>query len=79
MMAVVVKTRVTNRAGSKPFFEPGVPQPLFDAHLSRVSPLFQYDVTSDGKRLLVNTSVSNGAVSAPSLNVVVNWDAGLRR
>ena len=79
MMAVGVKARVTNKAGSKPSFEPGIPQPLFEAHLARASPLFQYDVTSDGKRLLLNTIVSSGAVSAPALNVVVNWDAGLKK
>jgi hypothetical protein len=38
---------------------------------------FQYDVTADGKRFLVNTT--RGAEAAPSLTVVANWDAGLKK
>jgi hypothetical protein len=53
---------------------------LFEAHLS--SPgngLFEeYDVTPDGKRFLLDT-VAGGSGSAPLLNVVVNWDAGMKK
>jgi serine/threonine protein kinase len=75
MMAVAVKAVVAGR----PFFEPGASQPLFDSHiaLSPVRNLFEYDVTADGKRFLVNT-VANPA-SAPQLTVVSNWDAGLKK
>jgi hypothetical protein len=39
---------------------------------------FQYDVTADGKRFLVNT-IAGRSASAPLLNVAVNWDAGLKK
>jgi hypothetical protein len=78
MNAVALKTA----AGSKPSFEPGVPAPLFDSHISgnggsNQDP-FQYDVTADGKRFLVMTP-AGGAASSPPLTVVMNWQAGLRR
>jgi len=76
MTAVAVKAS----AGAKPSFEAGAPVPLFEARIaaasSNVAP-FQYDVTADGKRFLVDTySVS---ASALPLTVVVNWTAGLRK
>jgi Tol biopolymer transport system component len=76
MMAVVVKAL----AGAKPTFDLSTPQPLFDTHLARPpSNLpFQYDLTADGKRFLVNTTGSRSS-STPFLNVVVNWDAGLNK
>jgi hypothetical protein len=47
MMAVEVNAL----AGAKPFFEPGAPEALFEVHLAQFgAPLFEYDVTSDGKR-----------------------------
>jgi serine/threonine protein kinase len=75
MMAVAVKATV----GIKPLFEPGAPQPLFEVHLAQdpTDVIFQYDVTTDGKRFLLNTVV--GPLSAPVINVVVNWDAGLKK
>jgi hypothetical protein len=76
MMAVLVKAV----AGTKPSFEVGSPQPLFDAYLAQVpnNQLFEYDVTADGKRFLLNTT-GIGSASAPPLTVVVNWDAGLKK
>ena len=76
MMAVLVK----GVAGTKPSFEVGSPKPLFDAHLAQVpnNQLFEYDVTADGKRFLLNT-IAGGPPSAPVLNVVVNWDAELKK
>jgi serine/threonine protein kinase/Tol biopolymer transport system component len=76
MMAVAVKAL----AGAKPTIGVSTPQPLFDTHLARhPSNLpFQYDLTADGKRFLVNTTGSR-STSTPFLNVMVNWDAGLKK
>jgi Tol biopolymer transport system component len=67
MMSVAVKASVS----PKPSFEPGTPQALFDSHMLTGNVIHQYDVTSDGKRFLINT-VPAGA-SASELTVVVNW------
>jgi hypothetical protein len=79
MMAVPVKAL----AGTKPAFEPGVPQPLFEAHLVALgyTVVFEYDVTTDGERFLIDTTGTSGggAVSAPLLNAVVNWNTELKR
>jgi Tol biopolymer transport system component len=71
MTAVALKAT----AGTKLSLEPGAPQPLFEAHLAQTynNLLFEYDVTSDGKRFLLDTT--GGSASALPLNVVVNWDA----
>jgi eukaryotic-like serine/threonine-protein kinase len=76
MMAVPVKAV----AGAKSSFEAGTPAALFDAHLapSPNNNLFEYDVTSDGKRFLINTASSSRAASPP-LTVVTNWTAGLKK
>ena len=69
--------------GPKGSFEAGSPMPLFEAHIATAAgSTFQYDVTADGKRFLVNRELAgtNGApASAPVLNVVVNWQAGLKK
>ena len=36
---------------------------------------FEYDVTADGKRFLINTTSASGVASSPPLTVVVNWNA----
>jgi Tol biopolymer transport system component len=72
---------VSPMAGARPSFEPGAPLPLFEAHLA-LSPgngLFDYDVTPDGKHFLLDTVAGGGSASARVLNVVVNWDAGLKK
>jgi hypothetical protein len=74
MMAVTM--RVT--AETKAFIEHGTPQALFETRLARVNPLFDYDVTADGKRFLLDTLAGDSA-SPAVLNVVVNWDAGLKK
>jgi Tol biopolymer transport system component len=76
MMAVAVKAM----ADTKPSLEPEVPQPLFEAHLASapINLYFEYDVTADGKRFLLNT-LGGGHASEPLLNVVVNWDAALKK
>jgi hypothetical protein len=75
MMSVAIRAV----PGPKPVFEAGTPVALFDAHMvhgpSDIT--FEYDVTADGKRFLINTVVG-GAGSTP-LTVVTNWQAGLRK
>ena len=48
----------------------GPPLP-FEAHMSHAGDdvLFEYDVTDDRKRYLINTT----SASAPPLTVVLNW------
>jgi len=78
MMAVAVKAV----PGPKPSFEPGTPMALFESHILATpgtSGVFQYDVTADGKRFLVNTTGGAGAAAAPPLTVWVSWTAGLKR
>ena len=76
MMAVPVKTGV----GTPASFEAGTPAALFDAHVLNAGTAFQfeYDVTADGKRFLINTTGAAGA-SAPPLTVVLNWQAGVKK
>ena len=76
MMAVAVRAV----AGTKPSFEPAAPQPLFEAQLAGPGSkaLFEYDVTADGKRFLLNT-VAGRSASTLLLNLVQNWDAGLKK
>jgi hypothetical protein len=75
LYAVVVK--MAERP--KPSFGAGTPSALFEPHIigTPINMAFQYDVTADGKRFLVNTT--RGAEAAPSLTVVANWDAGLKK
>jgi Tol biopolymer transport system component len=63
--------------GSKPVFDHGVPKPLFDARIAAANGTlaFQYDVTADGKRFLVDT----GGATDSTVTVVVNWRAGLKK
>jgi eukaryotic-like serine/threonine-protein kinase len=74
LMAVPVK----GNPGSQPSFEAGSPQPLFKTHLAQTlrGAVFEYDVTPDGKRFLLD-SADEGTVAAP-LTVMVNWTSGLR-
>jgi len=55
--------------------------PLFDAHMAYLTPdvLFEYDITADGKRLLIHTTGGPGAAASPPLTVVTNWTAGLKK
>jgi hypothetical protein len=76
MMAVAVKAY----AGAKPSFEAGTPVALFDARMAHNGGdvNFEYDVTADGKRFLIDTTSGSGATSPP-LTVVTNWQAGLKK
>jgi serine/threonine protein kinase len=78
MMAVPV----TARAGATASFELGAPMSLFDAHIvhsTSFTDVFEYDVTADGKRFLINTTSRQGVVSGQALTVVVNWLAGAKK
>ncbi len=77
MMAVPVNKAIP---GAKPIFEPGIPAALFDAHMSHnVTDFdFEYDVTKDGQRFLINTTADSGESGAP-LTVVTNWLAGVKK
>jgi Tol biopolymer transport system component len=72
MMAVPVK----GSGGPKPAFEADTPVALFDGHMvhNANDTTFEYDVTADGKRFLINTTGRTSANSSP-LTVVVNWNA----
>jgi eukaryotic-like serine/threonine-protein kinase len=78
LMAVPVNKAVP---GASAVFEPGTPVPLFDAHMAHngEARYFEYDVTADGKRFLINTTGGARAPSTPPLTVVTNWLAGSRK
>jgi Tol biopolymer transport system component len=63
--------------GPKPDFDHGVPTPLFDTRVAvgKGTLAFQYDVSADGKRFLVDTENATDY----TLTVVVNWRAGLKK
>jgi len=72
LMAVEVK--------EGPTFDAGVAKPLFQTQVrQQVSSvdLFSYDVSADGQRFLVNTDV--GDVTSPTLTIVLNWAAELKK
>ena len=77
LMAVPVKAA----AGAKSSFEAGAPVTLFDAHIAAnpIDNVFEYDVTADGKRFLINTTGGAAGAAAPQLTVVTNWNAGTRK
>jgi eukaryotic-like serine/threonine-protein kinase len=81
MMAVPVRAETPSGSGDKPSFDAGTPVALFDAaqmaYLGN-DVLFEYDVTADGKRFLIDTTSTRGVASSP-LTVVVNWTAGLKK
>jgi serine/threonine protein kinase len=83
MMSVSTKAvPVTAIPGVKPSFEPDVPVVLFDGNMvapAILTNVFQYDVTADGKRFLIDRRGGPGAVSSPPLTVVTNWTAGLKQ
>ncbi len=60
-------------------FEAGAPQPLFelDPLFPSMMGRFAYQPTADGQRFLVLELV--GGSTAPPVNVVLNWQAGLKK
>jgi len=63
---------VNGKSGS---FEVGAVKPLFQTHAT--GSRYEYDVTADGQRFLINTAPEQTA-SAP-VTVVLNWTAGLKK
>ena len=88
MMAVAIQK---SSPGAKPSFESAVPVALFDTrmvsgvsvtpsqNLANTSVQFEYAVTADGKRFLINTISVAATASAQSLTVVTNWLAALKK
>ena len=70
---------MTVSAGPKPSLKAGTPAALFDAHIAGQNQVFfNYDVTADGKRFLVDAlpaATSSTGPSVPPLTVRVNWNA----
>jgi hypothetical protein len=56
-------------------FEVGAARALFQTQITGLR--YQYDVSADGQRFLINTS-SQPAASAP-ITVVLNWTAGFKK
>ena len=58
--------------------EASMPQSLFRTPILNFQPshYFVYDVTADGRRFLINTVP--GGRGQTAINVVVNWQAGLK-
>ena len=80
----VTSVAVNAVPGSQPSLSAGPPQELFDAHMVRTEngAQYQYDVTADGKRFLVDSNTSAAASpthSAPPLTVMMNWNAGQKK
>jgi Tol biopolymer transport system component len=69
LMAVDVTTGAT--------FRSGVPHALFSTSILTSMGSFRYAVTRDGKRLLM--AVPGVPTAQPPVNIVVNWEAGLRK
>jgi eukaryotic-like serine/threonine-protein kinase len=75
IMAVPMKLQ----PGTKTPLEPGAPQVLFAAPpLATLDvQMYNYDVTADGQRFLLNTAV--GGAALPPLNLILNWEAQLKK
>jgi serine/threonine protein kinase len=69
LMAVEIAT------GSR--FGAGTPKPLFRASIKSFDIGFQYDVSPDGSRFLINTLAEDAQTS--SITVVQNWTAELKK
>jgi len=77
----MIAVEVRPMPGPKPGFDWGTLVPLFDTHIASTTftSAFQYDVTKNGKRFLIAVAGNNVSGSThPPLNVVVNWNAGLK-
>jgi serine/threonine protein kinase len=58
-------------------FEMGTPAPLFQTQVSNFVSPNRYDVSADGQRFLVNSSVQEQ--SRAPIVIVLNWAAGLKK
>ena len=69
IMAVDVKLGTT--------FEMGTPKALFQTRVTNFTSPNRYDVTADGQRFLVNSSVEEN--SRNPIVVILNWAAGIKK
>ena len=78
--AKVMAASIKIANGAKLSLEPGPPQTLFAGRpLSHyLANSYDYDVTADGKRFLLNGNVADAA-STHALNVIVDWVAALKK
>ena len=58
-------------------FEAGAPKALFEMPPLFVNTTYRYDVSADGQRFLILTSVEESAQTP--LTVVTNWTVGLKK
>jgi eukaryotic-like serine/threonine-protein kinase len=70
-------TLMSSNVQSDGLFEASTPKPLFRTNEPRETAPARYAVSSDGQRFLV--SRSGASVTAPVINVVVNWTASLEK
>jgi len=71
--------RAIKTGRTKTTLEPGAPQVLFAAPplVTLDTQMYNYDVTADGQRFLLNTAF--GGAALPPLNLILNWDAQLKK
>ena len=58
------------------------PQELFQTQLrgsGGFTNVFRYDVTADGQRFLIDSDIDGAEIASRPINVVLNWQAGLRK
>ncbi len=67
----VMAVAVTRKGDALEF---GQPQALFETRID--GPGFQYDVTADGQKFLVNSQVQS---SADPMTIITNWTALLKK
>jgi eukaryotic-like serine/threonine-protein kinase len=65
-------------SGKGTSFEVGAVEPLFEAP-RLIGNRYQYDVSADGQRFLVNTGSDQATLASAPITVVVNWTAGLKK
>jgi Tol biopolymer transport system component len=71
------KLMVASVSGKGAGFDVGVVKQLFATRIVTFAGFYQYDVSADGQRFLINTTPEQSA-SAP-ITVVLNWTAGLKK
>jgi len=52
--------------------DPGVPKPLFAVQVRETGDRYNYAVSSDGQRFLVNNMLQS---QVPSVNLIFNWQS----
>jgi hypothetical protein len=70
-MAVSVEAKGSN-------FKAETPEPLFRTQITAVAKgFYQYDVSADGQKFIINTRTTEQAPSP--ITILVNWEAELNR